>query len=356
MKCVHTNDCVFSTPEFYNANPRINLSADVPCREFSSDGEVLLDDYYGNFIKKDDYVNRFVYTNFCKSQIFLPPTKDYFFVPNKKIPIYECDSIEQINKLLPLLRCGKNEVILFRGQTKTYPIMRDDVERFSLYGVLDCVEPSFLTSGCRKNIADVDLRSMWNFVGSIVANDLAWASRCDTLQLDQFLSDPRFDLFAYGIAQHYGLPSVGLDLTDSLENALWFASNNYTISNGVAEIRGLESDDEPIIYIFRFPNRAVAEYSKTKPSFFKDCSTRPDRQKAWFAHVGWGAAKNQAALFLEAAIKVPPLYVTNEEKTRYLFPSRKEDLMLDFILKIKKRFTPKDMCYRMLDGIYDFVL
>lgn len=353
MQCISAKSSFFSNPEFFNVSSRINFSARVPCKTFENEEEFILDDYYGEIIRKDDYRDKFVYTDVRKHQQFLPPAKSYFYLPHKRVPIYECDSIEKINRYISVLQCSDEEKILYRGQTRTYSIDRNVVEKYVLYGDLNGVEPSFLTSGCRKGFDDKNLRAFWNYIGGIVANDLVADHSRSRSDLNDFVTHPKFDMFSYGIAQHYGLPSVGLDLTDDLNNALWFASNNYSIINGKAEIKGLQKDDEPILFVFKFPVRAVSEYRATKPAFASNIS-RPDRQNAWFAHVGWGHAKNQAALFLEMALKIPPLNVTTKQQTRFLFPSKEEDEILKIILDLKKKFAPSTMSYKILEGLYEF--
>ena len=353
MQNINVKSEFFTYPNFFNISSRINFTAKFPHETLKNEEVFFLDDYYGEMIRTDDYINKFAYTYVRKHQLNLPPAKKYFYLPHKRVPIYECDSVKMMEQYIGMLNHAEDEKILYRGQTRTYSLQRDDVESFNLYGDLNGVEPSFLTSGCRKGFDDKDLRAFWNYIGSFVANDLVSGQANSRKKLDDFVSNPKFDMFSYGIAQHYGLPSVGLDLTDDLNNALWFASNNYSITNGKAEIKDLVDGDEPIVYIFKFPVRAVSQYQVTKPIFAGNVS-RPDRQKAWFAHIGWGHAKNQAALFLEMALKVPPLRKTTPEQTRYLFPSKEEDEILKIILNLKNKFDPSSKSYKILEGLYEF--
>ena len=226
MRSINVSSDYFCNPECFNISSRIRVCVDVPCSEFKLDGELILDDYYGELIRKEDYFNRYVYTDIKSRQLYIEPAKQYFYLPHKRVPIYECDSIDEIERYIGLLRCLPGERILYRGQTRTYSLNRDREETYALYGDLNGVEPSFLTSGCRKGFDNKELGAFWNYFGSVVANDLISVRSKSRKELEAFVSHPRFDMFSYGIAQHYGLPSVGLDLTDSLDNALWFASNN----------------------------------------------------------------------------------------------------------------------------------
>lgn len=48
------------------------------------------------------------------------------------------------------------------------------------------------------------------------------------------------------LAQHYGLPSHGLDVTLSLDVATWFATNKFASHNTQATYRTLKVEDWPL--------------------------------------------------------------------------------------------------------------
>ena len=166
-------------------------------------------------------------------------------------------------------------------------------------------------------------------------------------------NSPHFTPISLGFAQHYGLPSVGLDLTKDIKVAAWFATNKLIIDNdGLAETRQLEDFSESTIFIFRCPKDTVFSHKSIKPKFIEN--TRPDRQDAWFCHSGWGLSKNQLASYLVCAIRLNDraLTVSNSDYTNYLFPDRSEDLVLNYFMDIKTNSKTTGEVKRALNKIY----
>lgn len=121
---------------------------------------------------------------------------------------------------------------------------------------------------------------------------------------EDFSKVENFHTFSLGIAQHYGLSSVGVDLTDSMETALWFALS-YLKVNGDGStsyvLIGPEVSDATI-YLYRCDKRCITKYDYGLEKIVG--SHRPLTQNAWFVHGGWGFAKNQMALQLMCGFRV----------------------------------------------------
>jgi hypothetical protein len=172
-----------------------------------------------------------------------------------------------------------------------------------------------------------------------------------------FRNTPGFVLFSLGLAQHYGLPSVGLDLTDRLEVACWFATRAMSISStGKASSRLVETtaDVSPTIFFFRCPDDAVFAYRKAKPEGMPE--GRPDRQSAWFGHVGWGASSNQLGSYLMCGFQLTPDLIAqigrDHDLEAQLFPNRVEDAVLQILLNMKNTGKYEGEALRALQGIY----
>ena len=59
-----------------------------------------------------------------------------------------------------------------------------------------------------------------------------------------------YKFWAEALAQHYGLPSVGLDLTDRIDVAMFFALHKFiTGSDGAVEIARADAGETPVIYL-----------------------------------------------------------------------------------------------------------
>jgi FRG domain len=130
--------------------------------------------------------------------------------------------------------------------------------------------------------------------------------------------------FALSLAQHYGLPSMGLDLTDQIDTALFFALHQFKRTKGRGRRVARSSTRQSVMYLFVLPERFCIEHARARPRVFP--KGRPDTQRAWFSHIGWGYRRNQCAEYLVRALYLDeggdfgPLPRAEE-----LFPNRQND-------------------------------
>lgn len=335
---------------------------------------LVLDDYYGRVFTK------YVYDNICPYGITTKmPYYDcmgqnnydiigHFRVPYRKIPIFHVKSNIQAKEIIDSVSAYyKYDQILFRGQERTYFLdaKRTDEEKLKLFGELTPREPSFLSSHIRKASNENFLRCLWNWQGRVLLNDIGvdlhktlpqedlnkFYESKDAIEGTELLS-----YFSLGMAQHYGLPSVGLDLTDNYEVALCFATTHYDKdSANNLKVSMISDFDESMIYIFRCSKSNVFDYKYTKPDFFPN--SRPDFQHAWFCHAGWGYAKNQMALDLVCCIKVTSDMAKdiNQEVIKSIFPSEEDDIILKHFLKMKNKEYFAQEVKDVLSSIYKVV-
>lgn len=321
--------------------------------------KVYVDEYYGRFFSADS-LNRFaapygtekvpIYNHGANINL---PIVDVLRVPYRKIPVYKPSSLKQIVDAVEQMKVYSPDYkILFRGQNTIYTLLdkRPKVETENLYGsYYDVKEPSFLSSLARKEL---------NY-GKVVA---AWHNTCALLlvELQKIYSnmnlnirlEEKFHLLSLGIAQHYGLPSVGLDLTDNIKTALWFAIYKAEYSS-TATVKAELIDpncNTATFFVFRCPINTVFRYR----DIIGDIGVhRPDVQSAYFNYCGWGLAKNQLAMNLMCAFRVDSTYdrylPNNYVKT--LFPSIEDDSVLRILLNIRDIYTGTALG-KMLDNIY----
>jgi hypothetical protein len=293
---------------------------------------------------------------------------DELRVPYRRIPIFKTRHLAIIEKCLAELRtCNSGHQILVRGQTKTYLIERSPEEKQYFYGDEKVKEPSFLPSFLRRKFDPYFLKCMWQSQAAILLNDVGYdlAKTVGKAEIDSFLEmvskfryAPHFMLFALGIAQHYGLPNVGLDLTDRLEVACWFATHTITTSaSGEAKTAVIDfgSEQTPTVFVFRCPRDAVFDYRLSKPEGLP--LGRPDHQNAWFGHVGWGAATNQLGSYLMCGFRLESTVVSELDPKidSRQFPRASEDSILKFFLDIKRIGKYEGEAKRALQGIYYMV-
>ena len=137
--------------------------------------------------------------------------------------------------------------------------------------------------------------------GSAVTEEVSRRLHEDRKRLEESLDN---HAFAFSLAQHYGLPTMGLDLTNQLDTALFFALNRLVPVEGRRLRAAPLTGGQPVLYLMAFPDRFCVEHAQVRPQGFPQ--GRPDRQKAWFSHMGWGNRRNQCAEYLVAALYLDP--------------------------------------------------
>jgi len=288
---------------------------------------------------------------------------DTLRVPFRKIPIFELNDLSDIQQLIEkVVKENPTYSILLRGQVEYYPIERDMEEIAFLYGSVNAKEPSFLPSFLRSRFNETFIYSLWHSQTALLLQGVGvdLSKVLNNEQLNEYnydrmkiMGSPDFTPISLGLAQHFGMPSVGLDLTKDLKVALWFATNVLNIDdNGFATTYPTKDFSSSTLYIFRCPNDAVFSHKKLKPKFIEN--TRPDRQDAWFSHVGWGHAKNQLASYLVCGVRLKPSILSLFESNypKHLFPNRNEDLVLNSFIDIADNPKYKGEVRRALKRLY----
>ncbi|RWA81313.1 FRG domain-containing protein [Mesorhizobium sp.] len=253
-------------------------------------------------------------------------------LPFARIPRVRVRSHSHLTELIERVQAtvppdGK---LLLRGQISEYELGRPPQVLEALYGDEQAVEPSLAPSASRAGIDINKIMPTW-------CGLLRWLldmlpplepGEDSRLRFHDWFTHYDFSRFALAIAQHYGLPSSGLDVTPSLEVALFFALHRFTKiveRPGWARYqRKVEWTKPSVIYAFVVPTKAhTIRYDAARPDFF---ITRPLRQHAFFLCGGWGYAKNQSATLLAVAMYLDDSYRAPELPTAaFLFPSADED-------------------------------
>lgn len=354
-------------PAFFNAYPILNeiagVGSDIGVRTSKSYGEIYLDDYYGRIFDRHSQDIGSKYGRSNKMHHYVRPRAmeiiDEMRVPYRRIPIFLANDVKTITDAIDeLQRTNSSYEVLLRGQTRTYLVERPEEESTHFYGEAKVKEPSFLPSHLRNKFDPHFLKCMWQSQAAILLNDIAYdLGPSFAATVTEFRSSPLFLFFALGIAQHYGMPSVGLDLTDRLDVACWFATHKImTAPTGKAATAlvdlGSDVDVDPTVFVFRCPKDAVFDYEAARP---KDLPTgRPDRQAAWFGFVGWGLSLNQLASYLMCGFRLSKDIVADQDPAldRNLFPYGDDDVILQYFLKMRAMEKYEGEAKRALGGIY----
>jgi len=283
-------------------------------------------------------------------------------VPFRRIPIIELNSLEEA------LAFGANNAShdprvtgMWRGQPQHYPLPRDPLDKLRLYGESDVNEPSLLPSAGRRSIYFPDVAEAWcGLLDLYIEERLAAFALTETQtrlrelrrEAENFASGYNYRAWALATAQHYGLPSVGLDLTSDIQVALYFALNRIVMdpNTGVISVHRVSAAEDPIIYGLGVFEYDLLEDEKLAPAWLT-CA-RPRAQKAFFFGSAWGDSVNAAAdrVYIAARLKNHSAWqcpITTEQA----FPSTGDDTFLAFLLRAKERFR-EPMMADLLRQIY----
>lgn len=265
---------------------------------------VYIDSYYGysyDYELFSDYNSLYGETDSVPSPLdwmIKNYCHDWLRVPFIKVPRFIVNSAEELYDLLKDIYSLR---FLFRGQPSEYYLNRSIALMRKLYNDEQAKEPSLASYAVRTN-------SMFE------KHYIEWATIIKTylyLTLGQEKAEEYFDkeddfnfyMLCLSIAQHYGLPTYGLDVSDSLATALFFALNEFTpIDESKREYKYTKKEKgNSIIYVFSPTKGESFNYNRfdLNPKLFP----RPFMQKASFAHCSWGYAKNAIAERLVAAIQ-----------------------------------------------------
>lgn len=279
----------------------------------TSNGELLIDKYYGLVFNQELVVNPYsVYGN----QNLMPEFSGdrlenygYLRVPFRKIPRWLINSQKDLEMFSARIDSREPHLkILFRGQTQEFTVPRGPEERLNLFGDAQCLEPSLVPSAVRNGMALEEISPLWNcLLQSYLDSNLSIIKKSKRKYIKDeykaFKTSPNFPVFSLSLAQHYGLPSYGLDVTTNLRTALFFATHKFEkYDNGSWRYRNVlrELKAPPVIYILAPADRFHLNYSDFKPKGVN--FLRPDKQDARFIQNGWGLSQNKNARSIWMAI------------------------------------------------------
>ena len=240
-------------------------------------------------------------------------------VPFRRIPRILLHHRSELDRFLGSIRSADPSLrLLFRGQRREYYLPRKAETRELLYGDPNALEPSLLSSASRVGVSLEDIGPEWTtvmqfFLRSTLEDlsDAKWEQPVlQKVQEDfqQLMTSYVFWPFSLAMAQHYGLPSAGLDVTDDLGVALFFAMNDFEqdreyVGERIVKRRD-KTGDPSVLYILANWERFMINFREMRPFGFPH--TRPDAQSAFFLHTAWGLASNVVARSIFVSIYLDP--------------------------------------------------
>lgn len=281
------------------------------------------------------------------------------------IPKIRIRSHRELGMLVQRVRVGlrnTGKALLLRGQPRHYELRRHPAVREMLYGDGEVDELSLPTSASRRSFDYDSFGASFQLqLQSEIYRDVEPPSfsRVDTAWLEGALHlspfadvtiarryalwrrlslDYGWDVVVMGLAQHYGIPSHGLDLTSSLDVALFFALHRF--DRGRYERLALREDlpdrQWPVVYLVATKAPLLHQLERIEQLGIE--ARRPQRQRAFLHYGGWGFHTNVCAEEVVAVAMLHPEFDAPELPTsRYLFPPPDEDPFYRRLLDLKDR-------------------
>lgn len=268
------------------------------------------------------------------------------------VPIIEVSSVDDLRRYVTQIPVRHDAGVFFRGQTQLHTLQRNDDVKKLFFADSCSDEPSLTTSASRDLHYDYDVvhYALRQFAEqSLYTSDRKLIAQ-RTERWREEASSPlcRLDYAIMALAQHYGLPSHGLDVTTSEDVAVWFATNTYRKDSAtdIAEYKKLLASDwsnDPLKWPVVFVCQAV---TNSIESSLQDCqeleefgiaAQRPERQHARFFHGGHSDHQNRLAEAVVCVFRLRPNFYDTKSTFATLFPGPNEDpaykLMLEFAEK-----------------------
>jgi hypothetical protein len=346
--------------ELMGSNPPNLSSPDAAWDEYKpkeSSGRVMLVDFYSGAVFRPAELKNFamfgksgLLPRFAPMLPLAPLNLRWRFTSVPALLAHTHEELRRAAAALQETYAGKNRIV-FRGQPEQYFVPREPRTMRFLYGDSSPREPDLLSTAFRKQFPYVSTERHWR---AIVADidyrltgykDTRWwvEDRMENVPVGQGMVAQWHRVSTMAVGQHYGIPTYGLDVSESLDAAWWFATHRFKEEGGKAHHvphnwNSLPLEKWPVIYVF-WTGTSVGISKLELPA------TRPGRQRALFVQGGWGLHGNLCAEDLIAVIVLAPEVGVASGDTATLFPEPKDDPFYGELLKLKARLTSAHPLY-----------
>lgn len=277
-------------------------------------------------------------------------------VPFRRIPRLLVRNRDELDAIVGTSwSADPNLKVFYRGQVREYFLSRKSSVREVLFGDEHALEPSLLPSCVRAGLSLEAIGPEWSTVVQLYMASAfyklaakGWASEQTLRRIQEEMtrqaSGYNLWFFLLALAQHYGLPSAGLDVTSNLEVALYFALTEFTPhpddrSLMVTQRRSSEGCPS-VLYMLANYQEHWFDFAQVRPMGFP--LARPDAQDAFFLHTGWGYGSNKIARYMFLALYLDPKGDWGHiPETREVFPDHKSDEFGRFLSEARSLVSPR---------------
>jgi hypothetical protein len=307
-------------------------------------------DQYGFYGANDLY--RPQYEAFYRS---LPAT-DRVRCKHYCVPVITVSTITEMADALRHVPILHSEGIFFRGQRRLYPLERDPGVQAMLFSGSCHREPSLVTSASRDPLYIYDdvhfvLRrfveeEVYTAGGpSLKERMTAWRQKSESPLC-------AIDCAVLALSQHYGLPSHGLDVTRSLDVAVWFATHVFSKPEGsaIASYEPLtpshwpaDKSHWPVVLVCQCATNSIGQslHDCEELEDFGLKAFRPEAQSARFFQGGHSDHQNRLAEALVCVFRLGPGVYPTGCSFQALFPNPSVDPAYRLMMRFADRYpTP----------------
>lgn len=293
-------------------------------------------DHYGQFYKELNSVETLRCKHYC-------------------VPVVEVSSMKELRQLITAIPLHSKEGIFFRGQSSLYLLDRPARVRKLLFGDSCSLEPSLSTAAARSQFDYDSLHfALRYFLEYYVLETGRKRETAEERRLfEQWKRESNsalceIDYAVMALAQHYGLPSHGLDVTDDVEVAAWFATNTLKRIDGMASYTTMLPDQWntdrkkwPVIFALQRVTHSLGMSVQRCREFesFGLPVLRPQRQAASFYLGGHSDHQNRLGESLVCAFRLKPSIYQLACNFDLLFPSPTEDPAYAAMLRFQESST-----------------
>lgn len=262
-------------------------------------------------------------------------------------PVVRVRGMDELRSLVGKIPLRSQGGVFFRGQGKLHLLVRGEEVQHMLFGESCAREPSLVTAASRE--ADYDYDSVHFALRLFLERKVALQDRAmgesRLKEWQEMVRSPecRLDRAIMALAQHYGVPTHGLDITRNPDVAAWFATNRYSRPTGLARYDFTAPDawpsseaDWPVVI-------ACQAVTHSTQGSLHDCeeldqfgfgAKRPVAQSALFFQGGHSDHVNRLAETVVCIFRLAPGVYETGQSFQGLFPAAEEDaayrVMLEF--------------------------
>lgn len=341
--------------------------SDADCVGFYKSGYVVtrsglvVDRFHGGSISTCDFRTRF-------------PLAEFGIALSKgtcQVPVHRATSLADVARIVQKIDSGVNRRLLFRGQTKSYPLAREKPNSF--FQVPNLGEVSLMPSVWRRvlrdrnnvyhwfrnltlfewssiiyssvDISDIDRRVIeaqargdWiTTISDMEDSDDPVLKKFGQLRADMTMEfGNRLNWPLSTLLQHYGLFSPALDLTTELDVAIFFATHRFKKERDISAYEFVGSNArQAVIYVIKEDPNETTSYERVRLLDQLD-PQRPKLQSCVIFGSG-PDAMNLAADFLERVIFLDfDLAAPGRVDVGHIFPRAEDDR---FLAALKSNLT-----------------